>query len=272
LQLVPFYGDPLADSAGFERLADAWNAHLDRHPKDKRIIDETIKAAQYCKPEFAEKLLLAKGDQPALGRFYANAVLGLNGDSYTGYNRGASIPELRQSAFAKRAYGILDSATDPTLLTAAAVTTLRSGGDLWADGKLDGDYTIFGNKLLLMARAAGSTDQVLLTLRTTLPARGERPPRMLRIGGNVQSANLVRKVTPVYPPEAKRKGVSGTVRFLALIGLDGRIMDLQLVSGPPELVKESLRASSQWEYKPVLLNGKPAYVRTQLDMNYTISR
>jgi len=57
----------------------------------------------------------------------------------------------------------------------------------------------------------------------------------------------------------------------ALIGLDGRILNLELVSGPPELVDASLDAARQWIYKPTLLNGKPVYVLTRLDINYEVS-
>src|SRR6516165_2666647 len=62
-------------------------------------------------------------------------------------------------------------------------------------------------------------------------------PQRIRVGGNVQAANLIRKVTPVYPPLAKQARVQGTVRFTAIISKDGTIQQLQLVSGHPLLVQ-----------------------------------
>jgi protein TonB len=101
----------------------------------------------------------------------------------------------------------------------------------------------------------------------------EKPknPERIRVGGNVQAANLIRKVTPVYPPLAKQARVQGTVRFSAIIGKDGAIQNLQLVSGHPLLVPAATEAVKQWVYKPTLLNGEPVEVITQIDVNFTLS-
>ena len=101
----------------------------------------------------------------------------------------------------------------------------------------------------------------------------EKPktPERIRVGGNVQAANLIRKITPVYPPLAKQARVQGTVRFSAIIGKDGAIQNLQLVSGHPLLVPAAQEAVKQWVYKPTLLNGEPVEVITQIDVNFTLS-
>jgi len=105
------------------------------------------------------------------------------------------------------------------------------------------------------------------------PKAVEKPvtPQRIRVGGNVQQANLLRKVQPVYPPLAKQARISGTVRFTAVIGKDGSIQNLQLVSGHPLLVEAAKQAVSQWQYKPTLLNGEPVEVVTQIDVNFTLS-
>jgi len=97
-------------------------------------------------------------------------------------------------------------------------------------------------------------------------------PQRIRVGGNVQAANLIRKVTPVYPPLAKQARVQGTVRFTAIISKDGTIQQLQLVSGHPLLVQAAQDAVKQWLYKPTLLNGEPVEVVTQIDVNFTLSQ
>jgi protein TonB len=93
----------------------------------------------------------------------------------------------------------------------------------------------------------------------------------VRVGGNVQSANMINKVTPLYPPLAKQARIQGTVRFTALIGIDGTVEALQLVSGHPLLIQSAQDAVKQWMYKPTLLNGNPVEVITQIDVNYTLS-
>jgi protein TonB len=100
----------------------------------------------------------------------------------------------------------------------------------------------------------------------------ENAVQRIRVGGNVQSMNLTRKVTPLYPPLAKQARIQGVVRFTALIGTDGSVINLQLVEGHPLLVPSAQEAVQQWQYKPTLLNGAAAEVITQIDVNYTLSQ
>lgn len=98
-----------------------------------------------------------------------------------------------------------------------------------------------------------------------------KTPERIRVGGNVQAANLVRRIVPVYPPLAKQARVQGTVKFSAIIGKDGTIQNLQLISGHPLLVPSATEAVKQWVYKPTLLNGEPVEVVTQIDVNFSLS-
>src|SRR5579864_1166703 len=103
------------------------------------------------------------------------------------------------------------------------------------------------------------------------PPKPQTPSR-IRVGGNVQAANIIKKVVPVYPPLAQQARIQGTVRFTAIIGKDGTIQNLQLVSGHPLLVPSATQAVKQWVYKPTLLNGEPVEVITQIDVNFTLSQ
>jgi len=95
-------------------------------------------------------------------------------------------------------------------------------------------------------------------------------PQRIRVGGNVQQAKLVNQPKPVYPPLAKQARIQGTVRFNAIIGRDGAIANLTVVSGHPLLVPSALEAVRQWKYQPTLLNGEPVEVVTQIDVNFTL--
>src|SRR5258706_2282485 len=79
------------------------------------------------------------------------------------------------------------------------------------------------------------------------PKKEEKPatPQRIRVGGNVQQARLVRQPKPVYPPLAKQARIQGTVRFTAIIGKDGTIQNLQLISGHPLLVPSATEAVKQ---------------------------
>lgn len=265
-------GDDLADRDGFEKIVSAWLEQLRKHGGDADVRRNAVEAIRFCAPEKAEAILVEANDQPALGRLYAAAVLGITGQAYWNNDPVGSDAALRALPFAAKARRILDESKDRGLLVAGAVTLLRDGATLWGDGNLDWDYTPYGNAVLARAKAADPESLTLPALPTALPARGERPPTTLRVGGNVQAAQLIRKVRPVYPATAKRARVQGVVRMGALIGPDGTVVQLRAESGPPELVPASMEAARQWQYKPTLLNGRPCYVITVIEINYEISR
>lgn len=102
------------------------------------------------------------------------------------------------------------------------------------------------------------------------PPTSQATPQRIRVNGNVQAAILTRKVDPVYPPLALQARIQGTVRFSAIIGREGRILNLQLVSGHPLLVESAREAARQYEYSATLLNGSPVEVVTNIDVTFTL--
>jgi len=92
-----------------------------------------------------------------------------------------------------------------------------------------------------------------------------------RISGGVAAGNLLTKAAPVYPPIARAAHVSGSVVLHAIIGKDGHIENLTVVSGPAMLQASALDAVRQWTYKPYLLNGNPTEVETQIVVNYNLA-
>ncbi|MGA2388341.1 MAG: TonB family protein [Candidatus Sulfotelmatobacter sp.] len=96
-------------------------------------------------------------------------------------------------------------------------------------------------------------------------------PQRVRVSAGVTSGLLVRKVNPVYPPLARQARISGTVVLRAVIGKDGSIQNLSLVSGHPMLAPAAIDAVKQWKYKPYLLNGEPVEVDTEIQVNFTLA-
>jgi TonB family protein len=84
-------------------------------------------------------------------------------------------------------------------------------------------------------------------------------------GKNLHVGQLVNLVEPVYPPDAEKNHIEGTVKLHATIGADGSIKDLQPLNGPPSLFPAALTAVRQWRYNPTLLNGRP--IETQEDIS-----
>jgi len=102
-----------------------------------------------------------------------------------------------------------------------------------------------------------------------VPASTPKPPARLFVGGDVQSALLLHEVAPKYPRLASAAHITGTVRLKAIIGCDGRVKDLALISGPPLLAQAAEEAVSQWVYKPTLLNGVPYEVATDISVTFS---
>ena len=94
----------------------------------------------------------------------------------------------------------------------------------------------------------------------------------LSISKGVQAAKLIFGPKPDYPRLAITTRVQGVVRMQAIIGAAGYVRNLQVLSGPPLLVKAAVDAVSQWRYQPTLLTGVPVEVATEIDVNFTLNQ
>lgn len=154
------------------------------------------------------------------------------------------------------------------------------------DGKVKNLMVVRGHPLLVQAALDAVRNWVYkptllngepVEVKTTIsinftlppPDKAETPTR-IRVGGNVQAANLVTQVKPTYPPEAKQAGIQGKVELSALIGKDGTVVDLKVLSGDPLLAAAAVDAVKNWVYRSTLLNGEPVEVQTTIDVNFTL--
>jgi protein TonB len=97
-------------------------------------------------------------------------------------------------------------------------------------------------------------------------------PRLIRLGGQVVAAKGLYQPSPAYPPLALIARVQGTVVLQAVIGRDGAVQDLKVLSGPALLVRAAMDAVRTWRYQPTLLNGDPVDVLTEVSVNFTLSQ
>ena len=93
-----------------------------------------------------------------------------------------------------------------------------------------------------------------------------------RVGGLVKPAEVLTRVQPAYPPLAQRMRVFGTVELEGVVGLDGRIHDLHVISGNPLLVGSAVDAVRQWIFRPTTLNGDPVEVVQPVTVNFILNR
>jgi len=70
---------------------------------------------------------------------------------------------------------------------------------------------------------------------------------------------------------ARQMRVQGSVILQALIGRDGLIEDLRVISGPPILARAAQEAVRQWHFRPHFLGAQPIETRANITVNFTIS-
>jgi len=128
--------------------------------------------------------------------------------------------------------------------------------------------------LVIGLGACASALALRIELPTPTPAQSDSRPASSktapRVSGAVMAGNILNKVNPVYPQAAKDAKISGTVVLSAVIGKDGTVEHLTVVSGPEDLQKSALEAVRQWTYKPYLLNGNPIEVDTTITVSYSL--
>jgi TonB family protein len=78
-------------------------------------------------------------------------------------------------------------------------------------------------------------------------------------------------VQPNYPLLAKQMKVQGAVVLQAVIGKEGAIRDLQVVSGPAILSSAAREAVMQWRFKPYYQAGQAVETEARITVNFTIS-
>jgi len=82
---------------------------------------------------------------------------------------------------------------------------------------------------------------------------------------------VTESVRPDYPMLARQMKVQGSVILQALIGRDGLIQDLRVLSGPPILAAAAREAVRQWHFKPHYLGNAAVETETRITVNFTIS-
>lgn len=85
------------------------------------------------------------------------------------------------------------------------------------------------------------------------------------------SAIVTSTVKPNYPLLARQMKVQGSVILQALIGRDGIIQNLRVVSGPHILASAAQDAVRQWHFKPHLEGSEPVETQAKITVNFTIS-
>jgi periplasmic protein TonB len=107
-------------------------------------------------------------------------------------------------------------------------------------------------------------------LPVTRPPEPPHESGPIRKGEGVMQAMLIHRVQPEYPAIARAAHISGTVQLRAIIGKDGIVRELEVISGNPLLAQSAKAAVREWRYRPTLLNREPVEVETYITVNFIL--
>ncbi len=82
---------------------------------------------------------------------------------------------------------------------------------------------------------------------------------------------IVSKVDPVYPEEARQRGVQGLAVLDAVIAADGTVAKLRPVTGDEQLVKSAADAVRSWKFEPYQSSGRAVAVETTIAVDFRLN-
>jgi TonB family protein len=77
-------------------------------------------------------------------------------------------------------------------------------------------------------------------------------------------------IDSTLPLLGQHMSVEGSVVLQAIIGVDGNIENLRVLSGPTVLSVAAQQAVRQWHFKPYLQNGQPVETKSRITVNFSI--
>lgn len=99
-----------------------------------------------------------------------------------------------------------------------------------------------------------------------------RPDGVIEVPEAAAVRELVDRVEPQYPEEARAQSIQGPVVLEVHIGTAGTVQDVRVISGAPLLAQASIDAVKQWRFKPRAPNGRPVEMQTRITLNFRLDQ
>jgi len=81
------------------------------------------------------------------------------------------------------------------------------------------------------------------------------------------------EMPPNYPDSLKRARIEGEIMIEYVVGSDGRVKSVVVLSGDDSLfVKSAITAVKRWKYKPAIRNGKAVSVRIRRPIGFSVGK
>lgn len=99
---------------------------------------------------------------------------------------------------------------------------------------------------------------------------GAADPSLQASTNAAQHEAIAEATQPAYPPLAQHMNVQGSVVLQALIGADGSVQNLRVMSGPAILATAAQQAVREWHFKPIVQNGQAVESKATITVNFSI--
>jgi TonB family protein len=129
----------------------------------------------------------------------------------------------------------------------------------------DSHRTIHPGSNVAKVEIPGDSNRVTASM-TNLPSNAAERERLT--DGSVPE--LRQTIDSTLPLLGQHSRVQGSVVLQAVIGADGNIENLRVVSGPAVLATAAQQAVRQWRFKPYLQNGQAVETKTRITVNFSI--
>jgi TonB family protein len=101
-------------------------------------------------------------------------------------------------------------------------------------------------------------------------ASSKTPAAPIKVPANVTAASILTKTNPEYPDKARAARIQGDVILHAMVDKEGKVSDVQVLSGDEALAQAAVEAVRQWRYKPMLVDGEPREFDTTITVTFSL--
>jgi TonB family protein len=105
------------------------------------------------------------------------------------------------------------------------------------------------------------------------PRLEEPPPAPLlqeleKVSESLLQSRAINKVTPVYPPNARKLNATGTVEVEVTISEAGLVIDARAISGHLALRSAAVEAARKWVFNPAIFKDTPVKIKGVLTFTF----
>jgi TonB family protein len=94
--------------------------------------------------------------------------------------------------------------------------------------------------------------------------------KAIEAGGDIEPPQVIKRVDPVYPEDARKAGIEGSVILYVTTDEEGRVVNVKVLKSIPALDKAAIDAVRQWVYEPYLSDGIPKPISFSITVQFRL--